>query len=112
MPSHTAASEAWTRLAAVADRKKDAKEFEQAAQKLKGAYYKTFYNPETGMLAGWKSHDGNLHDYAFTFIQGIAITYGVVDDTNKANKLLDAMFKKMQEVGILQVRSWSARQPG
>jgi len=88
------------RLAAVADRKKDAKEFEQAAQKLKGAYYKTFYNPETGMLAGWKSRDGNLHDYAFTFIQGIAITYGVVDDTNKANKLLDAMFKKMQEVGF------------
>ncbi|MHC4259073.1 MAG: MGH1-like glycoside hydrolase domain-containing protein, partial [Planctomycetota bacterium] len=89
-----------SRLAAVAGRKKDAKEFERAAQKLKGSYYKTFYNPDTGMLAGWKSRDGNLHDYAFTFIQGIAITYGVVDDTSKANKLLDAMFKKMQEVGF------------
>ncbi|MHC4362105.1 MAG: MGH1-like glycoside hydrolase domain-containing protein, partial [Planctomycetota bacterium] len=88
------------RLAAVAGRKKEAKEFEQAARKLKGAYYKTFYNPETGMLAGWKSRDGSLHDYAFTFIQGIAITYGVVDDKNKANKLLDATFKKMQEVGF------------
>lgn len=88
------------RLAAVAGRKKDAKTFENAAKKLKAAYYQTFYNPDTGMLAGWKSRDGELHDYAFTFIQGIAITYGVVDDKNKANKLLDAMFKKMQEVGF------------
>ncbi len=88
------------KLAAVAGRKKDAKEFAQAAQKLKDSYYKTFYNPQTGMLAGWKSCDGNLHDYAFTFIQGLAITYGVVDDKNKANKLLDATFKKMQEVGF------------
>jgi len=88
------------RLGAVAGRKKEAQKFEQAAQKLKGAYYKTFYNPETGMLAGWKSRDGSLHDYAFTFIQGIAITYGVVDDKKRANKLLDAMFKKMQEVGF------------
>ncbi|MFH1941101.1 MAG: hypothetical protein ABIL68_03275 [bacterium] len=88
------------RLAAVAGRKKDAKTFENAAKKLKAAHYQTFYNPDTGMLAGWKSRDGELHDYAFTFIQGIAITYGVVDDKNKANKLLDAMFKKMQEVGF------------
>lgn len=88
------------RLATVAGREKETREFEQAAKKLKGAYYKTFYNPQTGMLAGWKSRDGNLHDYAFTFIQGIAITYGVVDDKNKANGLLDAIFRKMHEVGF------------
>ena len=89
-----------SQLAAVAGRKKEAKEFAQAAKKLKGAYYKTFYNPKTGMLAGWKSRDGNLHDYAFVYIQGMAITYGVVDDKEKANKLLDAMLKKMKEVGF------------
>ena len=87
-------------LAAVAGRNKDAKEFAQAAQKLKDAYYNTFYNPKTGMLVGWKSRDGSLHDYAFTFIQGIAITCGVVDDKDKANKLLDAMFEKMRQVGF------------
>jgi len=87
-------------LAAVAGRKKDAKEFERAAHKLKSAYYETFYNPETGMLGGWKSRDGSLHDYAFTFVQGIAITYGVVDDKDKAHKLLDTMLKKMREVGF------------
>jgi len=88
------------RLAAVACRTSEAEEFERAARKLKDAYYKTFYNPKSGMLAGWKSRDGKLHDYAFTFIQGLAITYGVVDDEQKANELLDAMFKKMQEVGF------------
>ncbi|MHC4212623.1 MAG: MGH1-like glycoside hydrolase domain-containing protein [Planctomycetota bacterium] len=88
------------KLAAVAGREKDAREFAQAAQKLKDSYYKTFYNPKTGMLAGWKSRDGNLHDYGFIFVQGLAITYGVVDDKTKANKLLDATFKKMQEVGF------------
>ena len=85
------------RLAAVAGKEKAAKEFEEAAQKLKSAYYKTFYNPKTGMLAGWRSRDGKLHDYAFTFIQGMAITYGLIAD-EQANKLLDAMFKKIQEV--------------
>ena len=85
------------RLAAVAGRIKDAEDFAKAAKKLKAAYYKTFYNPDTGMLAGWKSRDGKLHDYAFTFIQGLAITYGLVDVEKKANKLLDAIFQKMQE---------------
>jgi len=88
------------RLAAVAGRKEQARQFEQAARKLKAAYYKTFYNPQTGMLAGWKSRDGKLHDYAFTFIQGLAITYGMVDDSDKANRLLDAMFSKMRQAGF------------
>jgi len=73
--------------------------FEKAAEKLKAAYYKTFYNPDTGMLAGWKSRDGKLHDYAFTFIQGLAITYGLIDDEATANKLLDATLKKIKDVG-------------
>jgi hypothetical protein len=73
--------------------------FEKAAEKLKAAYYKTFYNPDTGMLAGWKSRDGKLHDYAFTFVQGLAITYGLIDD-EAANKLLDATLKKIKDVGF------------
>lgn len=89
-----------SQLAAVAGKDHEAQVFEKAAQKLKAAYYPTFHNKETGMLAGWKSRDGMLHDYAFTFIQGMAITYGLVDDENKANRLLDAMLEKLQEVGF------------
>jgi hypothetical protein len=75
------------------------RKFDEAAIKLKSSYYKTFYNPETGLLAGWKSRDGELHDYAFTFIQGMAIGLGLVDDEAKANGLLDALVAKMKEVG-------------
>ncbi len=85
------------KLAKIAGKNEQAKTFDQAAKKLKASYYKTFYNPDTGMLAGWKSRDGKLHDYAFTFIQGLAITYGLVDDEQKANQLLDAMLEKMKQ---------------
>ncbi|HEX5790466.1 MAG TPA: hypothetical protein VFY13_04895 [Luteolibacter sp.] len=77
-----------------------AERFEKAAQKLKDAYYKTFYNPETGMLAGWKSRDGKLHDYGFTFIQGLAISYGLIEDAATANQILDATLKKIKDVGF------------
>jgi len=89
-----------SQLADVAGKQKEARVFARAARKLKGSYYKTLYNPKTGMLAGWKSRDGELHDYAFVFIQGMAITFGLVDDKDKANNLLDATFKKMKEVGF------------
>ena len=86
-------------MASVADKSDQAKKFTKAAKKIKASYYKTFFNPETGMLAGWKSRDGKLHDYAFTFVQGVAIAYGVIDNEETANKLLDATVKKMKEVG-------------
>ena len=82
-----------------AGRAKPAARFQAAASRLKASYYKTFYNPKTGMLAGWKSRDGQLHDYAFTFVQGYAVTYGVVDDPARANGLLDALLRKLDEVG-------------
>jgi hypothetical protein len=88
-------------LAALAEklgRVKDANEFNAFANKLRDNYAKTFYNPATGILAGWKSADGQLHDYWFTFVQGAAITYGLVDD-KLANSIMDKMLAKMQEVG-------------
>ena len=50
------------------------------------------------MLAGWKSADGQLHDYWFTFVQGVAITYGLLDDKT-ANAVMDRLLAKMQAVG-------------
>ena len=88
-------------LAALADKlghAEDAKEFNSFADKLRASYARTFFNPATGVLAGWKSADGQLHDYWFTFVQGAAISYGLVDD-DLANKLMNRMLAKMQEVG-------------
>ena len=76
----------------------DAAIFAAKAEKLRGAYAKTFLNPATGVLAGWKSRDGQLHDYWFTFVQGVAITYGLLDDKT-ANAVMDRLLAKMKEVG-------------
>jgi hypothetical protein len=76
----------------------DADFFTGKAAKLRAAYVPTFLNPATGVLAGWKSADGHLHDYWFTFVQGTAITCGLVDN-KEANAIMDRLLQKMKTVG-------------
>jgi hypothetical protein len=85
-------------LAAKAGAADDAARYRAAADRLKAAYYKTFYNPATGILAGWKSADGQLHDYYFLYVNGAAIHYGLVPK-DKANAIMDRLLAKMKEVG-------------
>ncbi len=66
-------------LAGTVGEKEDATRFHEAAGKLKVAYARELYNPATGLIAGWKSADGQLHDYAFPFINGMAVTLGLVE---------------------------------
>ena len=86
------------KLAGDLDKTDDAARYRAAADKLHAAYVKTFYNPATGVLAGWKSADGQLHDYYFLFVNGIAIHYGLVPK-DKANAIMDKLLAKMKEVG-------------
>jgi hypothetical protein len=76
----------------------DAAFFAEKAAKLRAAYTRTFLNPATGVLAGWKSKDGRLHDYWFTYVQGIAITYGLLDNKT-ANSVMDRLLAKLNDVG-------------
>ncbi len=76
----------------------DRARYRAAAEKLRGAYFKAFYNPATGVLAGWRSADGQLHDYYFLWVNGIAIHYGLVPK-DKANAIMDRLLAKMREVG-------------
>ncbi|HUA65857.1 MAG TPA: family 20 glycosylhydrolase [Alphaproteobacteria bacterium] len=76
----------------------DAIRYAAAADKLKAVYFNTFYNPKTGVLAGWRSADGQLHDYYFLWVNGIAIHYGLVP-TDKANDIMDRLLAKMKDVG-------------
>ena len=69
------------------------------ADRLKAAYAKTLLNPKTGWLAGWKSKDGELHDYAFTAVNGMAIEYGLVSP-EEGRKILRRMWKKIDEAGF------------
>ena len=85
-------------LARRANQPEDAKLYAARAEKLRSVYFDTFYNPATGVLAGWKSADGKLHDYYFTFVNGVAITYGLIP-RDKANPIMDRLLAKMKEVG-------------
>ena len=76
----------------------DAKQFTAFAARLRASYVPTFLNPATGVLAGWKSADGQLHDYWFPFVQGAAIAYGLLDD-KLANSIMDKLLAKMVDVG-------------
>jgi hypothetical protein len=85
-------------LARRAGQLEDERYYAGRAAKLKAVYLDTFYNPETGVLAGWKSADGKLHDYYFTFLNGAAIVYGLVPH-DRANAILDKLLAKMKQVG-------------
>lgn len=50
------------------------------------------------MLAGWKSADGKLHDYYFLFVNGAAVTYGLLT-REQGNRVWDNLLAKMKEVG-------------
>jgi hypothetical protein len=87
-------------LARQASHPEDVQLYSSRADKIRSAYFGTFYNPETGVLAGWRSADGKLHDYYFTFVSGVAITYGLVPP-DKANPIMDRLLAKMHEMGYM-----------
>jgi hypothetical protein len=81
----------------------DSKYYSSFASKLKGNYFKDFYNPNTGVLGGWRSEDGKLHDYYFTFVNSIAICYGLIED-DQAKRIMSTLLVKMKEVGFTDFR--------
>jgi hypothetical protein len=76
----------------------DASKFNQAADLLKSNYATELLNPATGLIAGWKSADGELHDYAFPFINGIAVTLGLVEG-KQAHDIMTALLASMKKHG-------------
>jgi hypothetical protein len=76
----------------------DANHYGTVATKLREAYLRNFYNPKTGVIGGWRSADGALHDYYFLWVNGIAIHYGLVPK-DEANAIMDKLLSKMKEVG-------------
>lgn len=85
-------------LERLAGRSTEAARFDQRADRIRTAYVPTFLNPKTGILAGWKDAEGNLHDYWFVFVNALAITYGLVPDA-LANSIIDRIEAKFKEVG-------------
>ncbi len=60
----------------------------EAANTIKANYARVLLNPATGWVAGWRSRDGELHDYAFLYVNGMAMAYGLVEPAAARNALL------------------------
>ncbi len=86
------------KVAQLAGKPEDERTYSARADKLRAAYPATFYDPATGVLAGWKDTSGKLHDYYFTFVNGMAISFGLVPRP-QADRILDRLLAKMNEVG-------------
>ena len=76
--------------------------YSQLADQLKAVYFKTLYNPATGLLAWWKSADGQLHDYATPIVNGLAIEYGLIEP-KEGRKILARLWKKMRQVNFTRL---------
>ncbi len=99
--SNILAYRATTLLASVAaqlNNKADEAFFSAFAGKLKAAFYPAFYNTATGVLAGWRSKDGQLHDYYFLFVNSMAVTYELVD-AEAGKRMMQVLLQKMKDVG-------------
>lgn len=67
-------------------------------RKFAANFHKVFYNPATGVYAGWVSADGRMHDYLFTFISAMAINEGLVPP-QLAQKVLQILLAKLRAEG-------------
>ncbi len=86
-------------LEEMAGRKEQANHYKHRAQLIKDNYLKVFYNPETGVIGGWRDKEGKLHDRMFPWVNGYAICAGLVSD-EMANQILDRLFAQMKKIGI------------
>jgi hypothetical protein len=86
------------KLSAKLGKPRDAALWRTAADHLRTAYFGIFLDNSTGLLAGWRSSDRQLHDYYFLFVNGIAIHYGLVPP-DQANPIMDRLLQKMKAVG-------------
>jgi hypothetical protein len=91
------------RLADLLGRTDDAGRYGAAARRLHDAYFPAFFDPATGVLAGWRSADGQLHDYYFLFVNGIAVLYGLVP-ADRAAGIMDRLWDEMGRVGYTNFR--------
>ena len=74
-----------------------ARRYQKDADRLEAAYFKSFYNSETGVLAGWRTRDGKLHDYMFPWVNGFAICQGLVPP-KEAKAILQVLLAKLDRI--------------
>ena len=78
---------------------KQEQKYRQRAEKLKAAFLKTFYNPQTGWLGWWRSKDGKLHDIYSDVPTSLAVTNGIINK-EEGKEMLQRYWKALEATGF------------
>jgi hypothetical protein len=81
----------------------EAEKYEAQTKKFRENFYKTFYNPETTLMAGWVSRDGKMHDYMFTFAVSMGIDEGLIPE-DEGRRMLLILLAQMEKEGYGDLR--------
>ncbi|WP_166866851.1 hypothetical protein [Salinibacterium sp. ZJ70] len=68
------------------------------------SFLPTFLNPETGLIAGWRSLDGELHDYGFSIVVAQACATDAVP-LDRAAEIMTALLAAWSKAGLDDVRN-------
>lgn len=71
--------------------------------KLQRSYFNTFYNSDSGWLAGWVCREGKQHDHAFLAANGAAVAVGLVP-ASTAKALMQRLLDEANTVGMPSAR--------
>ncbi|GAB5562821.1 MAG: hypothetical protein SynsKO_44680 [Synoicihabitans sp.] len=69
------------------------------AKRLKAAYRPTFWQSESGWLAGWRCRNDELHDYAFLPVNGQAVREGLLP-AKEGRQVMQRLLAEMDRVGM------------
>ncbi len=73
------------------------------AETLRAPYRPAFYNKQTGWLAGWRCRENRLHDHAFLFVNGAAVSGDLVEPAT-ARKIIQRLWNELQRLGPMDFR--------
>lgn len=75
-----------------------------ARERLRDAYLPTFLNPETGLIAGWRSRDGRLHDHGYSVVNGAAASTDLLSVT-QARTVMQNLVQAWEAIGLVDFRN-------
>jgi alpha-L-rhamnosidase-like protein len=78
---------------------KGAEYYRHHASRLREAYVRQLLSPENGWFVSWVSEDGQTHDYCHTFVNGMAVAYGIVDPV-QGKEILSRVVAKSKSIGF------------
>lgn len=83
----------------VVDQKEGAAYYRGKAEFLRQSFDKQFFSKENGWFVSWISLDGKVHDYCHTFINGMAVAYGIVTP-ERGKEILGKVVAKSKAIGF------------